>query len=280
MRETSENGGEEENIGKNAKKEERREEKEKVGEQKGDERGRRSDRIGREKGRKEQVDEEETKKRKWNEEEKRRESEEERRRRTEDMRGRKKGDVTSALLEFSLHVAAATDKRGITCRQEIPAELIRDLWNRTRQLIHRLPGLKSPGLSSNPQLNSVIRSINTSCQRKDVQLMNVTLDIYMRIFSSILHHNKPGAQTLLGQVSDSKRPQVESALKGLEKKMKELKQRLDHQNPDSEDVMRNLNKIKVNDLVVQKQALAQYKEIYQAASVIRGRCGPARHRRR
>ncbi|TKS90457.1 hypothetical protein D9C73_024589 [Collichthys lucidus] len=141
-------------------------------------------------------------------------------------------------------------------------------------------GLKSPGLSSNPQLNSVIRSINTSCQRKDVQLMNVTLDIYMRIFSSILHHNKPGAQTLLGQVSDSKRPQVESALKGLEKKMKELKQRLDHQNPDSEDVMRNLNKIKVNDLVVQKQALAQYKEIYQAASVIRGRCGPARHRRR
>ncbi|KAE8281183.1 hypothetical protein D5F01_LYC20157 [Larimichthys crocea] len=47
---------------------------------------------------------------------------------------------TSLLLSLlQHHVAAATDKRGITCRQEIPAELIRDLWNRTRQLIDRLP---------------------------------------------------------------------------------------------------------------------------------------------
>lgn len=37
------------------------------------------------------------------------------------------------------HVATATPERGLTCRQEIPAELIRELWSRTKQLINKLP---------------------------------------------------------------------------------------------------------------------------------------------
>lgn len=43
---------------------------------------------------------------------------------------------TSAL---TLLVTMVTAEQGITCRQEIPAELIRDLWGRTRQLIDKLP---------------------------------------------------------------------------------------------------------------------------------------------
>ncbi|XP_030004199.1 interleukin-26 [Sphaeramia orbicularis] len=50
---------------------------------------------------------------------------------------------TSAIaLLLSLvagHVTTATEKTGVTCRQEIPAELIRELWSRTKHLINRLP---------------------------------------------------------------------------------------------------------------------------------------------
>ncbi|XP_060886413.1 uncharacterized protein LOC132956799 [Labrus mixtus] len=51
---------------------------------------------------------------------------------------------TSALLTSLLLVAAGlvttvTVERSITCRQEIPAQLIRELWKRTNQLIDRLP---------------------------------------------------------------------------------------------------------------------------------------------
>lgn len=36
-------------------------------------------------------------------------------------------------------VATATAHQGTTCRQEIPAALIRELWSRTRVLINKLP---------------------------------------------------------------------------------------------------------------------------------------------
>ncbi|XP_072233551.1 interleukin-26 [Leuresthes tenuis] len=36
-------------------------------------------------------------------------------------------------------VATATSEEGLTCRQEIHTELIRELWNRTKQLINTLP---------------------------------------------------------------------------------------------------------------------------------------------
>lgn len=36
-------------------------------------------------------------------------------------------------------VTTATTGGGLACRQEIPAELIRNLWNRTRLLILKLP---------------------------------------------------------------------------------------------------------------------------------------------
>lgn len=81
--------------------------------------------------------------------------------------------------------------------------------------------------------------------------MNVTLDVYMRIFSSILQHNhnqgheKTG--TLLDQVSESKRSEVEATLQALQQMMERLKRTLSHLNHDREDVISKLNKIQVRD---------------------------------
>lgn len=44
----------------------------------------------------------------------------------------------SAALSLLMAVAVAT-RPGVACRQEVPAGLIRDLWNRTRELVDRLP---------------------------------------------------------------------------------------------------------------------------------------------
>lgn len=50
---------------------------------------------------------------------------------------------------------------------------------------------------------------------------------------------------LLDQVSDSKRSEVESALKNLQDKMEELKNRLTHVNHNKEEILYRLNQIKV-----------------------------------
>ncbi|XP_029131411.1 interferon gamma 1 [Labrus bergylta] len=141
--------------------------------------------------------------------------------------------------------------------------------------IANILNLKRPEISTRPLFNSVIHSINTSCQRKEeLQLMNATLDVYMRIFSSVLKHsNNPQTPTLLDQF-----PQAESDLKNLQEKTEKMKTRLDNLsqlNHNKEDVLCKLNSIKVDDHEVQKRALAQFREVYRAASVIDRRCGPA-----
>lgn len=44
----------------------------------------------------------------------------------------------TAALSLLVAVAVAIEP-GVTCREEIPAGLIRDLWRHTRDLIDRLP---------------------------------------------------------------------------------------------------------------------------------------------
>uniref|UniRef100_A0A3Q3CI94 Uncharacterized protein n=1 Tax=Haplochromis burtoni TaxID=8153 RepID=A0A3Q3CI94_HAPBU len=113
-------------------------------------------------------------------------------------------------------------------------------------------------------------------QRNDViELIHTSLDVYKRIFSSILahsNHHTQGESTasvgLLDQVSDSKRSEVESALKNLQDKMEDLKNRLTHVNHNKEEILHRLNQIKVDDLMAQKRALAEYLGVFQAASVI------------
>lgn len=72
-----------------------------------------------------------------------------------------------------------------------------------------------------------------------VQLMNVTLDVYMRIFSSILQH-KSG--TILHEVPESKRLDVEAKLQELQRMMERLRRGLYY---ETEDTISYLNKIKV-----------------------------------
>lgn len=82
--------------------------------------------------------------------------------------------------------------------------------------------------------------------REELKLMNVTLDIYMRIFSSILHHqHKTGTPALLDQVPDSERSKVKEDLKVIRGKMEALKRHLNHPSHDREDVISKLNMIKV-----------------------------------
>ncbi|KAF3705318.1 hypothetical protein EXN66_Car021009 [Channa argus] len=202
-------------------------------------------------------------------------------------------------------VTMVTAEDGLTCRQEIPSELIRNLWSRTKQLIDKLPKeenfsrrmrllpkfctncpekLKEPEIGKRPLFGSLIKSIDTSCQKKEqVQLMNLTLDIYAHIFSSILQHNHQqpndnnGSPALLEQLSEHSRPQVELDLTKLQQKMENLRKRLNkmhHQQPNHEDVLSQLQKIKVDDPLDQKKALAEFNEVYQAACVITShRCG-------
>lgn len=44
----------------------------------------------------------------------------------------------SAALSLLMAVAVAT-QLGVACRREVPAGLIQDLWNRTNELVDRLP---------------------------------------------------------------------------------------------------------------------------------------------
>nr|QYW22334.1 interferon gamma-related protein [Channa argus] len=144
--------------------------------------------------------------------------------------------------------------------------------------------LKEPEIGKRPLFGSLIKSIDTSCQKKEqVQLMNLTLDIYAHIFSSILQHNHQqpndnnGSPALLEQLSEHSRPQVELDLTKLQQKMENLRKRLNqlhHQQPNHEDVLSQLQKIKVDDPLDQKKALAEFNEVYQAACVITShRCG-------
>uniref|UniRef100_A0A3Q0S6G1 Interferon gamma n=1 Tax=Amphilophus citrinellus TaxID=61819 RepID=A0A3Q0S6G1_AMPCI len=113
-------------------------------------------------------------------------------------------------------------------------------------------------------------------KKNDIELMITTLDVYKHIFSSVMkhsgsrqHHGKPVASVgLLDQVSDSKRSEIESALQTLQHKMGMLNDHLSHLNRHKEDILGKLKQIKVDDLMDQKRALAEYLGVFQAASVI------------
>lgn len=79
--------------------------------------------------------------------------------------------------------------------------------------------------------------------------MNVTLGVYMRIFSSILQHGHnqfhDNAETLLGQVPEPNRPAVETTLQKLQQMMERVKSHLSHLNQDREDMISKLNEIEV-----------------------------------
>lgn len=83
--------------------------------------------------------------------------------------------------------------------------------------------------------------------------MNMTLDIYMRIFSSILkehQHNQPRdngeSSSLLDKLSSHDRSVALQNLGELRNKMEILRRHLGHLTHDRDDVISKLNKIEVN----------------------------------
>lgn len=81
-----------------------------------------------------------------------------------------------------------------------------------------------------------------------MQLINATLDVYVRIFSSILQRDHHKDRPLLDQVPESERSDVRDKLEALRQMMDKLKRNLIHLNEDREDIIGKLNKIKVSDI--------------------------------
>ncbi|XP_042367674.1 interferon gamma 1-like [Plectropomus leopardus] len=163
---------------------------------------------------------------------------------------------------------------GVVLASGLPCHLsVRNL-NQTPDSIADVLNLKQPEIGANPLFSSIIKSINTSCQRK-VLLMNATLDVYTRIFSSILQHDKTRVH-LLDELSEQQTSKVKTVVKKLQQDMEKLRAHLSHPSHEKEDLFSQLNMIKIDDPVVQRKALAQFKEVYQAASVVVSpQCGHA-----
>uniref|UniRef100_A0A8C9Y9Y3 Uncharacterized protein n=1 Tax=Sander lucioperca TaxID=283035 RepID=A0A8C9Y9Y3_SANLU len=166
---------------------------------------------------------------------------------------------------------------GVALASGSPVHFVSENLKQTHESIADVLKLKEYEVARNPLFSSVINSMNTSCQTK-VHLMNVTLNIYAQIFSSILqqdeHHDSTQTSGLLTQLSVRERSNVESSLTELQQKMEKLKGHLNEVYHDREAVLAKLNKIEVSDTLVQKKALAQYGEVYHVASLIGSRCGP------
>lgn len=81
-----------------------------------------------------------------------------------------------------------------------------------------------------------------------MQLINATLDVYARIFSSILQPDHGSGQTLKGQVPKSEWDEVTPRLQALQQMMGGLRRSLSRLNDDREDIIGKLNKIKVSSI--------------------------------
>uniref|UniRef100_A0A8C5D2H3 Uncharacterized protein n=2 Tax=Gouania willdenowi TaxID=441366 RepID=A0A8C5D2H3_GOUWI len=113
-----------------------------------------------------------------------------------------------------------------------PKQFITENLKSSQNLIADELGLKKPEVGSSPLFSSIIKSFNTTCQTsEDLELINATMDVYARIFSSVLHQNQShhhlqGAPSLLSHVSDAQRSNVVSELTSLQQVMENLRSRL------------------------------------------------------
>ncbi|KAK2859202.1 hypothetical protein Q5P01_003822 [Channa striata] len=142
---------------------------------------------------------------------------------------------TSALaLLISLGpglVTMATAEGGLTCQQEIPSELIRNLWSRTKQLINKLP--KEEMFSRRMRL---LPKFCTKCPERAVGWLEMRelIDVYQRsVFSREVvqkllpnHYNDllyRLQHTLQHCVSSTEQSVWIQTIKRLEKKIKKRK---------------------------------------------------------
>ncbi|XP_067437678.1 myosin-9-like [Thunnus thynnus] len=173
---------------------------------------------------------------------------------------------------------------GVVVASGNPLQYVSENLKKDHESIADVLKLKETEIGSNPLFSSVIDSIKSQ-RKQEVLLMNATLDVYTRIFSSILqhNHNQHHESPLLHDLSDAEiKKNAVSALEKLQQKLQEKRNdlksclsHLGHLSHNREDVFNKLNKIKVDDPKDQKKALAEFLEIYQAASVIHSKCSHA-----
>ncbi|GAA6218755.1 uncharacterized protein LOC108901377, partial [Lates japonicus] len=142
-------------------------------------------------------------------------------------------DVRTSALALLLGLVAGlvttvTAQRGLTCRQEIPAELIRELWSRTTLLINKLP--KEENFSRRLRL---LPKFCTKCPERAIGWLEMRelIDVYQRsVFSTAvvqkllpLHYNDllyRLQHTLQHCVSSSKHSKWLKIIKKMERKIK------------------------------------------------------------
>ncbi|XP_070410061.1 interleukin-26 isoform X2 [Nothobranchius furzeri] len=95
--------------------------------------------------------------------------------------------ITVRISAFSLLIvliAMATAEQGLTCREEIPVELIRELWNGTRMIQNKLP--KEDRLSRRVRL---LPHFCTTCPERVIGWLELQemIDVYEKsVFNSEL----------------------------------------------------------------------------------------------
>uniref|UniRef100_UPI0037E8B76F interleukin-26 n=1 Tax=Semicossyphus pulcher TaxID=241346 RepID=UPI0037E8B76F len=130
------------------------------------------------------------------------------------------------MFALSLLILGITAERGITCRQEIPVQMIRELWSRTRQLIDDLP--KEEHFS-----RRLLPKFCTKCPERTIGWLEMrdVIDVYQRsVFSRKvvqkllpLHYNDllyRLQHTLQNCVSSSEPSKWSKTIKKLERKIK------------------------------------------------------------
>ncbi|XP_071397318.1 interleukin-26 [Centroberyx affinis] len=138
--------------------------------------------------------------------------------------------VTFILLLAGVVTAATATEHGPTCRRAIPAELIRDLWSQTKQLIGSLP--KEEKASRKLRL---LPKFCTNCPERLIGWLEVRelIGVYQSsVFNTEflqkllpLHYNvllHRLQHTLQHCVSSSKHSQWSESIKKVEKKIKRM----------------------------------------------------------
>ncbi|XP_061922717.1 uncharacterized protein LOC133662619 [Entelurus aequoreus] len=139
---------------------------------------------------------------------------------------------------------------------------------RTLESISDVLELRKKDIAGAPPFMGIIRTINTCQSHEVLQLLNATLSMYGRIFNSILERSP----SLLDQAPLARRAQLKQDLMKLQGKTRVLRAHLQHCTaPGAREALDTLKTLKVDDIKVQKAALAQFLEVYNTATLIRSR---------
>ncbi|XP_077450650.1 uncharacterized protein LOC144069272 [Stigmatopora argus] len=141
--------------------------------------------------------------------------------------------------------------------------------------------LKSGTVSANPLFMGVIRSIEACQNCEEVKLVAAALRVYNRVFESFLHGVATRNSTGDGAGAGGRRLRDRVVL--LKCKTEKMRDNLLQQRrcPPTQDILRKLDELQVDELLVQQRAISQFLEVYNMAAVIASRSSakPTQRRR-